>query len=150
MNKQITESIKYIGVDDTDIDLFESQYVVPNGVSYNSYIIIDERVAIMDSVDERKSEEWLENVENTLQGRTPDYLIVQHMEPDHAGSIHLIAERYPAMQIVASERATQMLPQFFHETEFEHRTIAVRRATPSRSAVTPCSSLWPQWYIGPR
>ena len=126
MNKQITESIKYIGVDDTDIDLFESQYVVPNGVSYNSYIIIDERIAIMDSVDERKSEEWLENVENTLQGRTPDYLIVQHMEPDHAGSIHLIAERYPAMQIVASERATEMLPQFFHETEFEHRTIAVK------------------------
>lgn len=126
MSTQITESIKYIGVDDTDIDLFESQYIVPNGVSYNSYIIIDERIAIMDSVDERKSNEWLQNVEKALQGRTPDYLVVQHMEPDHAGSLHLIAERYPSMKLVASSRAIEMLPQFFPTTEFDHRTIAVK------------------------
>lgn len=125
-NMKITESIKYIGVDDTDLDLFESQYIIPNGISYNSYLIEDERIAIMDSVDSRKSEEWLALVDETLQGRTPDYLIVQHMEPDHAGSIQLIAEKYPTMQIVASARAIQMLPQFFHEAEFDSRTIAVK------------------------
>lgn len=123
---KITESIKYIGVDDTDLDLFESQYIIPNGISYNSYLIEDEKIAIMDSVDSRKSEEWLTLVEETLQGRTPDYLIVQHMEPDHAGSILHIAEKYPKMQIVASARAIQMLPQFFHEMEFDTRTIAVK------------------------
>ena len=123
---KITESIKYIGVDDTDLDLFESQYIIPNGISYNSYLIEDEKIAIMDSVDSRKSEEWLALVDETLQGRTPDYLIVQHMEPDHAGSIQLIAEKYPTMQIVASARAIQMLPQFFHEAEFDSRTIAVK------------------------
>lgn len=122
----ITESIKYIGVDDTDLDLFESQYIIPNGVSYNSYIILDEKIAIMDSVDNRKSDEWLAKVETTLAGRTPDYLVVQHMEPDHAGSIAHIAERYPTMQIVASSRAIQMMPQFFHEVEFAQRTIAVK------------------------
>lgn len=122
----ITESIKYIGVDDTDLDLFESQYIIPNGVSYNSYIILDEKIAIMDSVDNRKSDEWLAKVETTLAGRTPDYLVVQHMEPDHAGSIAHIAEIYPSMQIVASARAIQMMPQFFHELEFAQRTIAVK------------------------
>lgn len=122
----ITESIKYIGVDDTDLDLFESQYIIPNGVSYNSYIILDEKITIMDSVDNRKSDEWLAKVETTLAGRTPDYLVVQHMEPDHAGSIAHIAERYPTMQIVASARAIQMMPQFFHEVEFAQRTIAVK------------------------
>ena len=122
----ITDSIKYIGVDDTDLDLFESQYIIPNGVSYNSYIILDEEIAIMDSVDNRKSNEWLSNMEMHLQGRTPDYLVVQHMEPDHAGSIAVIAAKYPAMQIVASARAIQMLPQFFHDAKFAERTIAVK------------------------
>lgn len=128
MNTHITASIKYVGVDDTDLDLFESQYIIPNGVSYNSYIILDEKIAIMDSVDNRKSDEWLGNVESALQGRTPDYLVVQHMEPDHAGSIHYIIERFPQMQIVASARAIQMLPQFFHDAEFSSRTIAVKEA----------------------
>lgn len=128
MNTHITASIKYVGVDDTDLDLFESQYIIPNGVSYNSYIILDEKIAIMDSVDNRKSDEWLGNVESALQGRTPDYLVVQHMEPDHAGSIHHIIERFPQMQIVASVRAIQMLPQFFHDAEFSSRTIAVKEA----------------------
>ena len=128
MNTHITASIQYVGVDDTDLDLFESQYIIPNGVSYNSYIILDEKIAIMDSVDNRKSDEWLGNVESALQGRTPDYLVVQHMEPDQAGSIHHIIERFPQMQIVASARAIQMLPQFFHDAEFSSRTIAVKEA----------------------
>lgn len=126
MKPNITETIKYIGVDDTDIDLFESQYIVPNGVSYNSYIIMDEKVAIMDSVDSRKYNEWAANLEAALQGRQPDYLIVQHMEPDHAGSVANVAARYPEMKIVASARAIGMLPQFFHDTDFPHRTIAVK------------------------
>lgn len=126
MKQNITETIKYIGVDDTDIDLFESQYIVPNGVSYNSYIIMDEKVAIMDSVDSRKYNEWAANLEAALQGRTPDYLVVQHMEPDHAGSVANIAARYPEMKIVASARAIGMLPQFFHDTDFSQRTIAVK------------------------
>ena len=83
----ISDAIKYIGVDDTDIDLFESQYVVPNGVSYNSYVIIDEKTAVMDTVDERKTSEWLDNLSNALAGRSVDYLIVSHLEPDHSGSI---------------------------------------------------------------
>ena len=87
MIKNITEKIIYIGVDDTDIDLFESQYVVPNGISYNSYLILDEKVAVMDTVDRRKSDEWLHNLDTALAGRKPDYLVVQHLEPDHAGTI---------------------------------------------------------------
>ena len=126
MKWNITKAIEYIGVDDTDIDLFESQYVVPNGVSYNSYLITDEKIAIMDSVDCRKYDEWAANVEAALQGRTPDYLIVQHMEPDHAGSVAHIAARYPQMKIVASARAIDMLPLFFHDTDFSGRTIAVK------------------------
>ena len=126
MKQSITETIKYIGVDDTDLDLFESQYIIPNGVSYNSYIILDDTVAIMDSVDSRKYGEWAVNVENALQGRTPDFLVVQHMEPDHAGSVAHIAERYPEMKIVASARAIQMLPQFFLDSDFSTRTIAVK------------------------
>ena len=87
MKHYITESIRYIGVDDMDIDLFESQYIVPNGISYNSYLIDDEKIAVMDTVDRRKGNEWWNNLEEALQGRTPDYLVVHHMEPDHAGII---------------------------------------------------------------
>ena len=126
MIKNITEKIKYIGVDDTDIDLFESQYVVPNGVSYNSYVILDEKVAVMDTVDLRKCDEWLSNLTAALDGRTPDYLIVQHLEPDHAGSIAKVLERYPEMQIVASDKAVKMMPQFFYDVNFEGRTIGVK------------------------
>ena len=126
MKQNFSETIRYIGVDDTDIDLFESQYIVPNGVSYNSYLIMDEKIAIMDSVDSRKYDEWATNLEAALQGRTPDYLIVQHMEPDHAGSVASIAARYPQMKIVTSARAIAMLPQFFHDTDFSERTIAVK------------------------
>ena len=126
MDTNITDKIKYIGVDDLDIDLFESQYVVPNGVSYNSYLILDEKVAIMDTVDYRKRDEWMLKLEQTLAGRTPDYLIVQHMEPDHAGSIADTVTRYPDIKIVASTRAVGMLPQFFEDTDFSANTIAVK------------------------
>lgn len=126
MDTNITDKIKYIGVDDLDIDLFESQYVVPNGVSYNSYLILDEKVAIMDTVDYRKRDEWMLKLEQALAGRTPDYLIVQHMEPDHAGSIADTVTRYPDIKIVASTRAVGMLPQFFEDTDFSANTIAVK------------------------
>ena len=126
MIKNVTNSVVYIGVDDTDIDLFESQYVVPNGVSYNSYLILDEKVAIMDTVDLRKCDEWLENLHVALNGRTPDYLVVQHLEPDHAGSIAKALERYPNMQVVASDKAVKMMPQFFFDVELEGRTMGVK------------------------
>ena len=122
----VTEKIRYIGVDDTTLDLFESQYIVPNGISYNSYLIMDEKIAIMDTVDLRKGEEWWSNLNTALEGRTPDYLVVQHMEPDHAGNIAVAMEKFPALKVVASARAIQMLPQFFEHTDFEGRTIAVK------------------------
>ena len=104
MTFNVTEKIRYIGVDDTTIDLFESQYIVPNGISYNSYLIMDEKIAIMDTADKRKSEEWFANLEEGLKGRTPDYLVVQHMEPDHAGNIATLLAKYPEMQVVASAK----------------------------------------------
>ena len=116
----------YIGVDHTDIDLFESQYVVPNGVSYNSYLILDEKVAVMDTVDPRKGDEWFENLRTALAGRQPDYLVVQHLEPDHAGNIAKAMELYPQMQVVASDKALKMMPQFFCNTQFEGRTIGIK------------------------
>ena len=122
----ISENIYYIGVDDTDIDLFESQYPVPNGITYNSYLIIDDKIAIMDTVDRRKCTAWWDNIEQLLENRAPDYLIVQHMEPDHTGTIAEAIERYPQLQVVASARAVQMLPQFFGTTNFSQRTIAVK------------------------
>ena len=126
MIKNITETIKYIGVDDTDIDLFESQYVVPHGVSYNSYVIFDEKIVIMDTVDPRKGSEWIENLQTALDGSKPDYLVVQHLEPDHAGNIAKVMELYPEMQVVASDKAVKMLPQFFYDTKFEGRVIGVK------------------------
>ena len=123
---EVTKDIKYIGVDDTDLDLFESQYIIPNGISYNSYIILDEKVAVMDTVDSRKEVEWLEKLAVALAGRQPDYLVVQHMEPDHTGSITAFMERYPEAKIVASARAIQMMPQFFEGVDFSANTIAVK------------------------
>ena len=109
----ITDTIKYIGADDKDIDLFESQYVVPNGVSYNSYVILDEKVAVMDTVDARRGEEWLNNLEEALGGRTVDYLVVSHMEPDHAANVQALAEKYPEMKIVGNAKTFPMIEQFF-------------------------------------
>ncbi len=123
---EITPKIKYVGVDDLDIDLFESQYVVPEGMAYNSYIILDEKVAIMDTVDARKGAEWWANVESVLAGRTPDYLVVQHLEPDHAALIHEVLDRYSQVKVVATAKAVQMMPQFFESVDFEGRTVAVK------------------------
>ncbi len=120
----ITNDIKYIGVNDKAIDLFEGQYKVPNGISYNSYAIIDEKIAIMDTVDASFTHEWLDNIENTLGARTPDYLIVQHMEPNHAANINTFAKAYPNATIVASAKAFAMMKNFFG-TEFEDRRITV-------------------------
>ena len=123
---KIHEDIKYIGVDDLDLDLFESQYIIPNGISYNSYLILDEKVAVMDTVDSRKFRTWRSNLHSELEGRTPDYLIVHHMEPDHVGDIVELMDDYPEMKIVASTRAVQMMPQFFEGVDFTPRTIAVK------------------------
>ena len=108
----ISDAMVYVGVYDKDIDLFEGQYAVPTGVSYNSYIIFDEKIAVMDTVDGRKTPEWLANVEKALNGRTPDYLVIAHLEPDHSGSIQAIADKYPEMKLVMSAKALTMLPQF--------------------------------------
>ena len=121
----LSEKIKYIGVDDVELDLFESQYVVPNGISYNSYLIIDEQVAIMDTADSRLGSEWFARLEEALCGRQPDYLVVHHLEPDHAGEILRLTEKYPELKIVASARAVQMLPQFF-DADFAEKTIIVK------------------------
>ena len=126
MNQDITPYVKYIGADDTDLDLFESQYVMPRGISYNSYVILDEKIAVMDTIDRRKTAEWQANLEKALDGRTPDYLVVQHMEPDHAANIGWFAAKYPQATIVASTKAVQMMPQFFEETDFAGRTQAVK------------------------
>lgn len=122
----IHSDIKYIGVDDLDLDLFESQYIIPNGISYNSYLILDERVAVMDTVDARKYDEWRENLHEALDGRTPDYLVVHHLEPDHAGGVAALLADFPQMKIVASTRAVQMMPQFFEGVDFAQSTIAVK------------------------
>ena len=125
MQVKITDTIKYIGVDDTTIDLFESQYVVPEGVSYNSYVILDEKVAVMDTVDKRAMKEWEEKLLATLEGREVDYLVVQHLEPDHAGSIARMVELFPNVTLVGNAKTFQMLPQFF-EFPLEGRTLTVK------------------------
>lgn len=119
------KAISYIGVDDTDLDLFEGLYTIPNGVSYNSYLIVDEKVAIIDSVDIRKCDEWLANLEAALSGKTPDYIVVHHMEPDHAGSLASVVERYPNVKFVCTARAQQMLTQFFDGELFAQKCIVV-------------------------
>lgn len=120
----ISDAVRYIGVDDKDIDLFESQYIVPNGVSYNSYLILDDKTAVMDTVDARKTDEWLANLETELSGRTPDYLVISHLEPDHSGSIQAIAEKYPQMQFVSNAKVFAMLPQFF-DLDLEGKKVVV-------------------------
>ncbi len=123
---KITDTIRYIGVDDLDIDLFESQYVVPEGMSYNSYVILDEKIAVMDTVDARKGEEWKANLTAVLDGRQPDYLVVHHMEPDHASLIAEAVNAYPGMKVVLSAAAAKMLPNFFEGTDFEGRILPVK------------------------
>ena len=122
---KISDSVVYIGVNDKTIDLFESQYKVPNGVSYNSYVILDEKVAVMDTVDKRVTEQWLENLSQALNGRTVDYLVVSHLEPDHASNIQKLAELYPNMKIVGNAKIFSMLPQFF-TMDFSDRSVVVK------------------------
>jgi flavorubredoxin len=122
----ISDEILYIGADDKDLDLFESQYTVPNGVSYNSYLIKDEKIAIMDTIDKRKTNEWLENLDKALAGKTPDYLIVSHLEPDHAYNIENIMKKYPNLKIVGNNKTFAFIPQFFNIPNFEERKIEVK------------------------
>ena len=121
----ISDAVRYIGCNDHDIDLFESQYEVPNGVSYNSYLILDEKIAIMDTVDRRATEEWFENLEKELDGKVPDYLVVSHLEPDHAANIQRVCEKYPQMKVVSNAKTFSMIPQFF-TMDLSERKVEVK------------------------
>lgn len=125
----ISDSILYVGVADTDIDLFESQYPVPQGVTYNSYVIADKKVAVMDTVDARKTEAWLQNLEQVLNGRIPDYLVISHLEPDHSGSIEAIAKKYPEMKLVGNAKIFAMLPQFITMDVTERQVVVTEQTT---------------------
>lgn len=126
MNKTyISESIKYIGVDDRETDLFEGQYIIPNGVSYNSYVIFDEKIAVMDTVDKIATDKWVENLEKALNGKAPDYLVISHMEPDHASNVKLFAEKYPNAKLVGNAKTFAYMPQFFN-LNVEDRKVVVK------------------------
>lgn len=125
MDTVITDSIIYVGADDTTLDLFESQYVIPEGVSYNSYIILDDKITIMDTVDKRKTEEWFANVEKVLGDKTPEYLVISHLEPDHAANIQKLAEKYPDMKLIGNAKTFSMMPQFFH-LDLTNRSVVVK------------------------
>ena len=125
----ISDSVKYVGVNVHDIDLFEGQYIVPNGIAYNSYVVFDEKVAVFDSVDARFSAEWLSNIENALEGKTPDYLIVQHMEPDHSGSITEFIKRYPNVKIVSSMGAFTMMKNYFGDNFLDRQVVVGDKST---------------------
>ena len=129
MVKNLNDKVRYIGCDDLDLDLFESQYIVPEGMAYNSYLILDEKVAIMDTADARKADEWKANLKEALGGRTPDYLVVHHMEPDHSALIEWVLGEYPALTLVASAKAIQMLGQFFENLNVDGRTLAVKEGS---------------------
>ena len=129
MIKNLSDKVKYIGVDDLDLDLFESQYIVPEGMAYNSYVILDDKVAILDTADARKAEEWKANLSEALVGRQPDYLVVHHMEPDHSALIAWVLVQYPSLTLVASAKAIQMLEQFFEGIQIEGRTLAVKEGS---------------------
>ncbi len=125
---KVTNDIKYIGVNDHDVDLFEGQYIVPRGMAYNSYVIMDEKIAVMDTVDAHFGNEWLDNLEKALDGRTPDYLIVQHMEPDHSANITVFMEKYPDAQVVASDKAFVMMKNFFGN-DYPDRRISIKEGS---------------------
>lgn len=125
---KITDTVKYIGVNDKNIDLFEGQYIVPNGMAYNSYVIIDEKIAVMDTVDINFTEEWLGNLENALDGRKPDYLVVQHMEPDHSANIDVFLKKYPEAVVVSSAIAFKIMNQFFG-TDYAERRVVVNEGS---------------------
>ncbi len=125
MIKNVTKSIYYTGVDDKTLDLFESQYVVPNGISYNSYVIMDDKIAVMDAVDARATDEWFANIEKVLDGKEPDYLVISHLEPDHSANIGRFAEKYPSAKLVGNAKTFSMLPQFF-DNDFSARQVVVK------------------------
>ena len=129
MVKNLSDKVKYIGVDDLDLDLFESQYIVPEGMAYNSYIILDQKVAVLDTADARKADEWKANLKEALAGRQPDYLVVHHMEPDHSALIAWALAEFPALTLVASAKAIQMLEQFFEGIKIEGRTLPVKEGS---------------------
>ncbi len=125
MIKDISDQIKYIGADDPQLDLFESQYALPDGMCYNSYVIIDEKIAVMDTIDQRKTDEWFDNLEQALAGRSPDYLVISHLEPDHAYNIAKVAEKYPEIKLIGNAKTFSMLPQFF-TADFSDRSVTVK------------------------
>ena len=124
MNYNITNKIEYIGVNDKTLDLFESQYNLPNGVSYNSYILKDKKTVVMDTVDKRVTNEWLENIETTLNKKNIDYLVISHLEPDHSANIQLLAQKYPEMKIILNQKAESMMKQFFDLDLSKKKTLA--------------------------
>ena len=129
MIRNLSDKVKYIGVDDLDLDLFESQYIVPEGMAYNSYVILDDKVAVLDTADVRKADEWKANLREALAGRQPDYLVVHHMEPDHSALIAWALSEFPAITLVASAKAIQMLEQFFEGIQIDGRTLAVKEGS---------------------
>lgn len=129
MDNFISESIKYIGADDKELDLFEGQYDIPEGISYNSYVILDKKVAVMDTIDARKTNEWMDNLNEAIQQRMPDYLIVSHMEPDHSANVKLLMDKYPDMKIVCSQKAVALINRFFDIQAPEERFIIVKDGT---------------------
>ena len=129
MVKNLSDKVRYIGVDDLDLDLFESQYIVPEGMAYNSYVILDDMVAVLDTADARKADEWKANLTEALAGRQPDYLVVHHMEPDHSALIAWALDEFSSLTLVASAKAIQMLDQFFEGIQIEGRTLAVKEGS---------------------
>ena len=127
MISKITDSVIYVGANDHEVDLFEGQYVVPNGMAYNSYVILDDKTAVMDTIDRRKTDEWMSNVEKALDGRKPDYLIVQHMEPDHSASIGAFVEKYRDVTVVGNKKTFNMIRQFFPSHGDEEHTYRGKR-----------------------
>ena len=123
MKIEISDSIKYIGVDDKTLDLFESQYIVPNGMAYNSYLIKDEKIVIMDTIDKRATEEWFKNLENELNGAKPDYLVISHLEPDHAYNVKNLMDKFPNITLVSNNKVFAMLPQFFENINLENKIV---------------------------
>ncbi len=135
MIKHVTDSIYYVGVDDKDIDLFENQYIVPNGMAYNSYVIDDEKIVIMDMVDVKCAEEWYANLDEVLKGRQPDYLVMSHLEPDHSANLTEVLKRYPELKVVSNAKLLAMIPNFFPDIDLTGRTITVDGSEPFDTGV---------------
>ena len=146
---KIKDNIYYVGVNDKEIDLFEGQYIVPNGMAYNSYVLMDEKIAVMDSVDGRFGNAWIENIKNTLGDKTPDYIIVQHMEPDHSSSLMLFAKTYKNATVVASSKAFTMMKNFYGN-DFADRRIVVKDGDTLNLGSLTLNFVALRWYIGLR